>query len=95
MADDEITTVGVSLLAVTLDCVGVSVVNASLVVLGYSTVNVSLMTDDDSIVSMLLPVDEASVALVIGIGVGTSVVDVDLVDGADTENKSVFPCEAT
>ena len=95
VADDEITTVGVSLLAVTLDFVGVSVVNVSLVVLGYSTVDVSLVADDDSMVSMLLTVDEASVILVNGIGVGISVLDVDLVDGADTENRFVLPGEAT
>ena len=95
MADDEITTVGVSLLAVTMDCVGVSVVNVSPVVLGYSTADVSLVTDDDSVVSMLLPVDEAFVVLVSCIGVAISVVNVDLVDGADTENKFVFPVEAS
>ena len=95
VADDEITTVWVSLLAVTLDGVGVSVVNVSLVVLGYSTVNISLVTDDASVVSMLLSVDESSVVLVNGIGVGLSVVDVDLVDGANTENKFILPVEAT
>ena len=95
VADDEITTVGVSLLAVTLDFVGVSVVNVSPVVLGYSTVDVSLVTDDDSVVRLLLTVDEASVVLVSGVGVGLSVVEVDSVDGADTENKIVFPGEAT
>ena len=95
VAVDEITTVGVSLLAVTQDFVGVSVVNVSLLVLGYSTVDVSVVTDDDSVVSMLLPVYEASVVLVSGIGVGISVVDIDLVDGADTENKFVFRGEAT
>ena len=95
VADDEITTVGVSFLAVTLDFVGVSVVNVSLVVLGYSTVDVSLLTDDDSVVRLLLTVDEASVVLVSGVGVGLSMVDVDLIDGADTENKIVFPGKAT
>ena len=95
VADDEITTVGVSLLAVTLDFVGVSVVNVSLVVLEHSTVDVSLGTIDNSVVSLLLPVDESSVVLVSDIGVGISVVDVDLVVGADTDNKFVFPGKAS
>ena len=95
VADDEITIVGVSFLAVTLDFVGVSVVNVSLVVLGYSTIDVSLVTDDNSVVSLLLIVDEASIVLVSDVGAGLSLVDVDSVEGADTENKIVFPGEAT
>ena len=76
-----------------LVAVPASVEDVLLAVFCSSEVDAKIVADDDSVVN--LPVDEASVVLLSGISVALAVLDADLVDGADTENKIVFRREAT